>query len=206
VPLVVTLVAGCATRTTSSPFIIRRGSGPVDVGHGAAPTKVERAAVEHARREALARRAATAPAALPSVERADPALRSALASLGRAESAAAHIRVAQQYWRLHVYDAAYDHYSDAIRLDGRNVEAWEGRSRIWREWHMTGLALADIHRARYFGPGRSDVLNTLGTILEQAGQCRAARDAYSAALQVDASADWARDNISRLEARGCPVN
>jgi tetratricopeptide (TPR) repeat protein len=192
-------VTACATRSTSSPFIIQKGSGPVDVGHGVGFKKIDRGQIERARREALAHRAAAAPTQLRSIEGTDVALRNALAALGQRESAAAHVAVAQQYWRLHVYDAVYDHYSDAIRLEPRNVTAWDGRARVWRQWRMTEPALSDVHRARYFGPERPDVLNTLGTILEQAGQCGAARDAYASALKLDPSADWAKDNLVRLD-------
>ena len=200
-PVVLVSATGCASRSTSSPFIIQKGSGPVDVGHGIGFKKIDRGQIERARREALARRAAAAPAQLRSIEGTDVALRNALAALGQRESAAAHVAVAQQYWRLHVYDAVYDHYSDAIRLEPRNVTAWDGRARVWRQWHMTEPALSDAHRARYFGPERPDVLNTLGTILEQAGQCGAARDAYASALKLDPSATWAKDNLVRLEGR-----
>ena len=200
-PVVLVSATGCATRSTSSPFIIKNGSGPVDVGHGVGFKKIDRGQIERARREALARRAAAAPEQLRSIEGTDVALRNALAALGQLESAAAHVAVAQQYWRLHVYDAVYDHYTDAIRLEPRNVTAWDGRARVWRQWHMTEPALSDAHRARYFGPERPDVLNTLGTILEQAGQCGAARDAYASALKLDPSAAWAKDNLVRLEGR-----
>jgi len=200
-PVVLVSATGCASRSTSSPFIIKNGSGPVDVGHGVGVKKIDRGQIERARREALARRAAAAPEQLRSIEGTDVALRNALAALGQLESAAAHVAVAQQYWRLHVYDAVYDHYTDAIRLEPRNVTALDGRARVWRQWHMTEPALSDAHRARYFGPERPDVLNTLGTILEQAGQCGAARDAYASALKLDPSAGWAKDNLVRLEGR-----
>lgn len=200
-PVVLVSATGCASRSTSSPFIIKNGSGPVDVGHGVGFKKIDRGQIERARREALARRAAAAPEQLRSIEGTDVALRNALAALGQLESAAAHVAVAQQYWRLHVYDAVYDHYTDAIRLEPRNVTALDGRARVWRQWHMTEPALSDAHRARYFGPERPDVLNTLGTILEQAGQCGAARDAYASALKLDPSAAWAKDNLVRLEGR-----
>ena len=200
-PVVLVSATGCASRSTSSPFIIKNGSGPVDVGHGVGFKKIDRGQIERARREALARRAAAAPEQLRSIEGTDVALRNALAALGQLESAAAHVAVAQQYWRLHVYDAVYDHYTDAIRLEPRNVTALDGRARVWRQWHMTEPALSDAHRARYFGPERPDVLNTLGTILEQAGQCGAARDAYASALKLDPSATWAKDNLVRLEGR-----
>jgi tetratricopeptide (TPR) repeat protein len=191
--------ASCATRqASSSPFIIRSGHGPVHVGNLPEPSKSQRANLERAARQALADRAARAPEALPSIERLDTRLREALGALGRNETTEAHILVAQNYWRVGVYDAAFDHFSDALTLDPRNVSALDGRARVWRHWGMTESALADVHRALFFGPDRADAWNTLGTILEAAGQCVEARAAYDRAVKAAATADWARANAERL--------
>ena len=117
-PLVATL-AGCATyTTTSSPYIIKKGSGPVDAGHGVEQPKFDRGKIERAARDAQAQRAAQRPEPPASVERLDPVLRDVLAALERAPSANAHVDVGQQYLRLKIYDAAYDQFSQAIRQDG----------------------------------------------------------------------------------------
>ena len=79
------------------------------------------------------------------------------------------------------------------------MAAWDGRARVWRHWGLTQYALSDVHRAIFYGPGRPEALNTLGTILEQAGQCDEAREAYSKALKLDPSAEWAKTNLDRLE-------
>jgi cytochrome c-type biogenesis protein CcmH/NrfG len=200
-PLVVTL-AGCASySTSSSPFIVKKEKGSVSVGNPAALPKMDPAEIQRASREAIARRAASSPQQAPTIERLDPALRDAMAALQKEPSARAHVLVGQQYWRLRVYDAAYDHFSDAISLEPKNVGAWEGRARVWRAWHLPGLALSDVQRARFYGPNRPEVLNTLGTILEQLGQCGGAREAYASALKLDPEAIWARDNLVRLEGR-----
>jgi tetratricopeptide (TPR) repeat protein len=202
--LVLTLAAGCASYSPpgSSPYIVKKGSGPINVGHGTKVTRVKRTDIERASRDAIAKRSATSkPEGAPSIERLDPVLREALASLERQGSAKAHVAVGQQYWRLRVYDAAYDHFSDAIRLEPRNVAAWEGRARVWRDWHLPGPALSDVYRARFYGPDRPEVLNTLGTILEQAGQCGAAQDSYASAVKLDPTAAWAKANLVRLQDR-----
>ena len=191
--------AACATRqVSSSPFIIRSGHGPMHVGNAPEPSKSERIHLERAARQAVADRAARKPDELPSIERLDARLREALAALGRDETAEAHVAVAQNYWRVRVYDAAFDHYSDALAIAPRNVSALDGRARVWRQWGMIESALADAHRALFYGPDRSDAWNTLGTILEAAGQCVEARAAYGRAVEVQASADWARANQERL--------
>lgn len=194
------LMPACAARQPFSPFVIGSGHGPIDAGHLpiSTPSKSERAEMEHARREALAKRAAERPATLPSIERLDRGLRESLAALGRHDTPEAHIRVARNYCRVGVFDAAYDQYSDALALDPRNVVAWDERSRVWRHWGFMELALSDIHRAIFYAPDAAAPRNTLGTILEAAGQCREAREAYASALKLDPSAEWAKSNLDRL--------
>jgi Flp pilus assembly protein TadD len=63
---------------------------------------------------------------------------------------------------------------------------------------MTELALSDVHRAIFYGPDEAAPRNTLGTILEAAGQCSGAREAYADALTRNPDATWARENLSRL--------
>jgi tetratricopeptide (TPR) repeat protein len=200
--LALLVAGGCATRLPSSPFITRQGGGPIEVGVPGTTVTIDRAAFARAEREARAKRSAERPRALPSIEQRYPALREALKTLERSPSADAHIGVAIAYHQLHVLDAAFDHFSEAAALDARSVAAFDGRARVWRDWGLVGPALTDVHRARYFGPDRADVYNTLGTILERAGQCQAAAHAYRDALARDAQATWARQNLTRLEAAG----
>jgi len=192
------LLPACAARQPSSPFIIRSGHGPIDAGHLPAPSKTQRDDMEHARREALAKRAAERPETLPSIERLDLGLRESLAALGRQDTPQGHIQVARNYSRVRVYDAAFDQYSDALALDPRNVVAWDERARVWRYWGMIEPALSDVHRAIFYGPDDAAPRNTLGTILEAAGQCSGAREAYADALTRNPDATWARENLSRL--------
>jgi tetratricopeptide (TPR) repeat protein len=200
--LAASVAGGCATRPASSPFIIRQGHGPIEI-EGPAFKTISRDAVARAEREAIAERARQAPLrVVPSVEQRDPGLREALSSLRREPSASAHVDVAVAYHRLHVLDAAFDQFSQAIALDPRNVVAWDGRARVWRDWGLIAPALNDAHRARYFAPRRAEVLNTLGTILERAGQCDGARTAYRDAIGLDDRAAWARQNLARLETVG----
>src|SRR5262245_45056727 len=129
-------LTGCATRQPASPFIIRSGHGPLEAGRFAS-SKLDRRKIEDASRQALAERAATRARVPLSIEGADPLLRDALAAVGRRESPDSHIAVAMNYWRLRVYDAAFDHYSEALRLDPKNATALDGRARVWRHWGMT---------------------------------------------------------------------
>ncbi len=194
------LLASCATAPAPArnPFIAQPGSGPVDVGSGPVGKPPDAAEVERAMRKARAERAASRPAPLPSIEHRDAELRAAIEALSKDESAAAHVRVAEAYERVHVRDAAFDQFSAAIALDKKSVAAWDGRARLWRDWGMVEQALHDVYRARYYGPDRPEVLNTLGTILERVGECGAARAAYEQALKLAPSAPWAKENVGRM--------
>lgn len=192
--------AGCASRSAGSgPFVRKGGPGFVDVG-GVPPASSTASDEEIARatREAVAKRAAEKAAPLPSIEGRDRGLRDALAVLGKAPSAAGHIRVAEAYRRVGVTDAAFDHYSDALRLAPRSIAALDGRARLWRDTGLLGPALADAHRARYFAPTSAEVRNTLGTILERRGLCAEALAEYREALRLKPDAVWARENVERL--------
>jgi tetratricopeptide (TPR) repeat protein len=199
--LAVGAACGCAARAPSSPFIIRQGHGPIEI-EGPAVKMVTREAVARAEREAIAERAKQAPRASPSIEQKDPGLRRALSSLQKEPSSSAHVNVAVAYHRLRVLDAAFDQFSQAIALDPRNAAAWDGRARLWRDWGMIAPALSDAHRARFLAPRRAEISNTLGTILERAGQCDGARRAYRDAIGLDHRAAWARQNLARLETVG----
>ena len=193
------IVAGCASRAAPLPFVKKGSAGFVDVGGSHAPVvRIAQAEFDRARREALATRAAEKPAPQPLIEGRDSALREALAALGIESSVAAHLRVAEQYMRVGVRDMAFDHYTDALRLEPRNVAAFDGRARLWRDVGFLGPALADAHRAKYFGPTSAEVRNTLGTILERRGLCRDALIEYREALRLQPDAAWAQQNVTRL--------
>lgn len=181
------------------PFVKKGGSGFVDVGGSREPvTPIAQTELDRAMREAVAKREAERPAPLPSIEGRDLTLREALAALGHGPSAAAHLRVADEYMRVGVRDMAFDHYSDALRIEPRNVAAFDGRARIWRDVGFLAPALADAHRAKYFGPTSAAVRNTLGTILERRGLCHEALAEYREAVRLKPDAAWAQQNVTRL--------
>ena len=100
--------------------------------------------------------------------------------------------------RVGVRDMAFDHYSEALRLDPRNIAAFDGRARLWRDVGFLAPALADAHRAKYFDPRSAEVRNTLGTILERRGLCHDALTEYREALRLQPDAAWAQQNVTRL--------
>jgi Flp pilus assembly protein TadD len=203
--LTAALAAGCASRPASGNRFVHKGSaGFYDVG-GPTPavSPIDEEAVDRARREAIAKRAAEKTAPLPSIEGSDPVLRAALAALAANPTPAAHIRVAEAYRRVGVEDLALDHYGDALLLNPRDIAALDGRARLWRDNDLFGWALADAHRARYYAPDSAEVHNTLGTILERRGLCQGALAEYRQALRLNPDAAWAQQNVTRLTAN-CP--
>ncbi len=121
--------------------------------------------------------------------------------MAKAPSAASHLHVGQEYYRLGIRDLAFDHYSDVLTFDPRNAAAFDGRARVWRDWGFMALALADAHRARYYQPTSAAVRNTLGTVLEMRGLCVEALSEYQEALRMQPDAAWAQQNVTRLTDR-----
>jgi tetratricopeptide (TPR) repeat protein len=131
-------------------------------------------------------------------ESTHPELRNALASLQREVSAAAHLRVAHAYVGARVYDLALDHFDQALQIDSRLAGAYDGRARVWRDWHFLGPALADATHAVYFAPRSPEARNTMGTVLAALHDRTAAAAAFRCALALDPDASYAQANLSRL--------
>lgn len=201
--VVAAMAPACAKRTASTPFV-RKNAAFVALGGQRSTAQAPAVeAVERAVREAEAGRTSLRPAQPPMIEGRDERLRTALALLSRSRSEAAHLRVAAEYVRVGVLDVAYDHFSEAVRLNPRSARALDGRARLLRDAGLLGPALVDANRARYFEPASAESRNTLGTILERLGQCREAVAAYHEAMKLSQGADWATANARRLSAH-CP--
>ena len=160
-------------------------------------------AVEEAVHEAQLARQSKPATPLPVVEQTDGSLQGALAALQAGDSESAHLRVATEYLRVGVWDKAYDHYSDALQINPRSVQALDARARLLRDAALLRLALADAHRATYFAPASAEASNTLGTILERQGLCREALGEYRRAARLNPAAAWATANAERMAAK-CP--
>jgi tetratricopeptide (TPR) repeat protein len=130
-----------------------------------------------------------------SLETWDPRLSAALAALLVKPSAEAHRRVAFEYRRLEVLDMAHDHFTAAVRLDPDDASAHDGLARIWRDWGFPELGLADARRAVQLAPLSAAAANTLGTVLEAAGQMSEARTWYARAVGLDPGAAYALNNL-----------
>lgn len=134
------------------------------------------------------------------IESIDSGLAAALLQLAAVPTAEHHRAVADEYRRLKILDAAFDHLSAATRLDPRDAAAYDARARIWRDWGAPHLGLADSTRAVYYAPRSATAHNTRGTLLAAAGMKAEAAHEFEVALEIDPSASFARTNLCQLVA------
>lgn len=114
----------------------------------------------------------------------------------------AHEReLANQYARLGVLDAAFDHFQAAIRLDRHDALAYEAIARIWRDWGLAGAGLPSAYRAVYWAPESPSAQNTLGTLLLELGQFDAARVRFETARHLAPTAAYPVNNLCYLALR-----
>ena len=132
------------------------------------------------------------------VEAQDPELAAALLRLTVVATPEHHRKVADEYRRLRIMDAAFDHLSAATRLDPRDAAAYDARARIWRDWGYPGLGLGDSARAVFYAPRSAAAHNTRGTLLAAAGFKDEAVREFKVALALDPHAAFARANLCRL--------
>jgi tetratricopeptide (TPR) repeat protein len=143
---------------------------------------------EALKRAEAAARATRAPRPVPlTVESLNPELR------------AAYVRVGYAYKAAGVLDRALDHFDEAIQKDGRLAAAYDGRARIWRDWHLASVGIGDAARAVYYAPTSAAAQNTLGTLLYALGDCDSARRAFARALVLNPQAFYARTNLDYLD-------
>jgi len=129
------------------------------------------------------------------VEASDPALAAALLRVAARPTAESHRAAAGEYVRLRILDKAHEHLSAAVTIDPRDAAAWDRMARIWRDWGFPHLGLADASRAVYFASASPVAHNTLGTLLQALGRRPEARAQYEKALQLDATAAYALNNL-----------
>jgi tetratricopeptide (TPR) repeat protein len=191
------LVTGCAPRRGP---LVAGPAGPARASdsHPPAPASLEEyiARVRDLTAEA---RAARPPRPLRLVELTDARLREAIARLGTEPTGPRHHEVAAAYLEAGIRDRAFDHLRAAARLDPSDAAAWDGMARIWRDWGLSRLGLADAHRAVFFRPDSPAARNTLGTLLHTLGSYAEARRAYEQALALDAGAAYALANLCSLD-------
>ena len=138
------------------------------------------------------------PAHVPTIEERDTELASELRQLASDPSAEGYCLVAERYRQHGILDAAYDHFTKALALNPRNAAAYEGLARVWRDWGLPHLGLADAHRATFYAPQSATARSTYGTLMQALGRYRDARMAYELAARLDPQAAYAANNLCYL--------
>jgi protein O-GlcNAc transferase len=186
---------GCSTRTNHfTNQFVKPGKPSVTLDDPMAP-KQESLGDWTRRLRAIQEKARTKNSLLPSIESQNPALAAALLKLVFQETAENHRLVAAAYRSVGVEDYAYRHLQRAVLLEPCDSASREALARLWRDWHLPQLALADAHRAVYCRPQSASAYNTLGTVLEALGQHANARSAFEFALRLDDRASYALNNL-----------
>lgn len=145
----------------------------------------------------LSARARPVPKQVPGVtiESVDQQLQAAVLAVHTWPSATTHRRLAAEYVRVGVLDAAFGHYRAALRFDAGDGAAYDGLARIWRDWKLPALAMGDARRAVYHAPHSPEVYNTLGTVFQALGRRADAKKAYKRSLELNPAAAYALNNL-----------
>ena len=199
-PLSVLLLSGCATGrggALASRFVTE-GEPAVDVG---GPPIAVMGKGKSARPQPSTPPASTSVVG-PTIETSDCRLAAALLAEALLPTAESSLRVAREYERLGILDAAFARVDRALQKEPRRAEAHEVKARIWREWGLAGLGLGAAYRAVSYDPGSASAENTLGTLLDVLGHPDLASEAYKRALALDPTAAWALSNLCYAAFRG----
>jgi tetratricopeptide (TPR) repeat protein len=106
--------------------------------------------------------------------------------------------VGDRYRALGILDMAYEHYLRASQIDRTYAPAYEGLARVWRDWGFPAMGAADASRAVFYAPGSASAHNTWGTVLAATGYSDDARRQYQRAVELDAGAAYAWNNLCYL--------
>jgi Flp pilus assembly protein TadD len=199
----VAMLSGCAARHSSAltDRLVRQGEPAVNLGGPpiAAGAGLKPAMDKHKPVPPLSAPHQSAMGA--TVESANPRLGAALLAEAMFPSAPAHVRVAEEYTRLGVLDAAFAALTRALRTDPSLSVAHEGLARVWRDWGMPEQGLGAAYRATYYDPRSASAQNTLGTVFAAVGRTELAREAFERALVLEPDASWALNNLCYVDYR-----
>jgi Flp pilus assembly protein TadD len=102
---------------------------------------------------------------------------------------------AEEYRRAGIFDKALNYLTRALALDQRDAITLDLIARLWRDSGLPQVAIGDAHRAVYYAPENPVMHNTLGTVLQALGRRSLARGEYERALELDATAAYALNNL-----------
>lgn len=195
VAIAATLLAGCATR---GPRAATPATPSVADSTNLSKNASLREYIQKVRRLSASAKPPAAKDAAETLETRDPALAAALLQLMAAPTAERHRLIAERYLELGVLDSAYRHFNDALALNPRDGDAYEGLARVWRDWGVPELAVGDAHRATFYAPQSASAQNTFGTVMQALGNYSDARSAYEQASRLDPLAAYAINNLCYL--------
>lgn len=186
------VISGCSTR---HPVNVTPDSAAPKSSRPAAKLPAESLETFMAKVRKLSTEAGATRNQAATLESRDPRLGAALvAATVRPESAAFRV-VAEEYKRLGVFDKAHNYLNKALLLDPRGAATHDALARLWRDSGLPHLGLGDAHRAVFYAPSSPIAHNTLGTVLQALGQRDHARAEYQRAIELDAKATYALNNL-----------
>lgn len=197
------VLSGCASGHPAglSNRLIRQGEPSVNLGGPPLATKAERPHATKAIQPSKPPESHRTAASGATVEGANGRLAAALLAEALVPSVASHLRVAEEYKRLGVLDAAYAALTRALRDEPSLAIAHEGLARVWRDWGMPEQGLGPAYRATYYDRRSASAQNTLGTILDALERPELAREAFERALAIEPTASWALNNLCYVDYR-----
>jgi Flp pilus assembly protein TadD len=184
------------SRTLAARFVVQ-GTPTIDVGGIIAPLPNERSSGPRAAMPppAPVRTAARHSNNLNTLEAASPALQKALLVLAARPDTQGYLDVAAAYRAAGVHDKAYDYLNEALHRDPTDAALHDTIARAWRDWGFPDRGLSPASKAVYYAPLSAEARNTLGTVLWALGQRAEARQAFEAAVALDARAWYAWNNL-----------
>ena len=196
--LLALLLVGCATfHEGAQPLAAVPGVPPAETAAGAAVTPTDASSLSAFMRQVResSKRARPDATNAETVERWSQELGAAISRVAVEATIENEVSLAQAYMRAGILDQAHEHFTRAVRLDARASAAWDGLARIWRDWGFPDIGLGDAHRAVWADPLSPSAQNTLGTILQNLGKGREARERFSRALALEPAAAYAHNNM-----------
>jgi len=199
----VAMLSGCAAGH-SSPLtrrLVRTGEPAVNLGGPPIATAPALMGAQKKQQRGVSHSAPRQAGFGATVESANSRLAAALLAEAMFPAAASHVRVAEEYKRLGVLDAAYSALTRALHEAPSLSVAHEGLARVWRDWGMPEQGLGAAYRAAYYDPRSASAQNTLGTLFAALGYPELARKAFERALAIDPNASWALSNLCYVDYR-----
>lgn len=200
------LITGCAGRAVPlDPYFVRHGKPAMDYGKlpVAAPQPVDEGA--GAPKPVSAIPASDVPHGIrpaslgTTVEATDQRLAAALLVEATAPTVDHHLRVAEEYLRLGILDAAETRLQRAAKLDPRRADVQEALARLWRDWGQPDRALGPAYRAVRNAPASASAVNTLGTVFGSMNRWSDAAQQFARAGTMTPDAAWPLSNLCYAE-------